>query len=227
MIPLRDSVRPKSIPFVNYALILLNIFVFYKEVTLPPNQLELLIDRFGLVPQVITSLSWENITAVDFKLLSTLITSLFLHGSLLHIAGNMLYLWVFGDNVEDRMGHLRYLIFYLTVGLIGNLTHIYFNPHSLVPTIGASGAVAGVMGAYFLAFPRAKVLALVPIFFFVTITQVNALFFLFLWFFLQLINGLTSFGLGDQAQMVAWWAHIGGFTAGALGYLIFRRKKNS
>ena len=138
----------------------------------------------------------------------------------------MLYLWIFGDNVEDRLGHLKYLLFYLIAGLVGNLTHIYFNSTSTIPTIGASGAVAGVLGAYFLAFPKAKILALVPVFLFVTITQVRAVIFLFLWFFLQLINGLASFGLSEETQMVAWWAHIGGFVAGAVGYLVFRKRKH-
>lgn len=225
MIPLRDSVRPKSIPFINYSLILLNILVFYKEVTLSPDQLELLIDRFGLVPKAFSSLQWENLIN-GLQLLPTLTTSTFLHGSFLHVAGNMLYLWVFGDNVEDRLGHFKYLIFYLTAGIIGSIAHVFFNSKSTIPTIGASGAVAGIMGAYFLAFPRAKVLALVPVFFFITITQVSAVLFLFLWFFLQLINGLTTFGLSEQTQMVAWWAHIGGFVAGAIGYLLLKKRKS-
>lgn len=225
MIPLRDSIRPKTTPWVNYTLILINLFMFYKELFLPPNQLELLINRFGLIPAKIITSNWWYVVALDFRIPLTLITSMFLHGSLLHISGNMLYLWVFGDNVEDRLGHFRYLLFYLATGVIGNLCHAYFNSNSMIPTIGASGAVAGVMGAYFLAFPRAKVLTLVPVFFFVTITQVRAVFFLFLWFFLQLLNGLTTFGLGDETQMVAWWAHIGGFVSGALGYLLLRKRK--
>jgi len=226
LIPLKDSVRSKTIPFINYMLILINIFVFYKEITLPPNQLDVFIHQFGLIPQNIVSVSWRSVLNADLKLYATLFTSIFIHGNLLHIAGNMLYLWVFGDNVEDRLGHLKYLFFYLLVGVAGNLTHIYFNTNSQIPTIGASGAVAGVMGAYFLAFPKAKVLTLIPVFFFFTITQIKAMFFLFLWFLLQLINGLTSFGPGHETQMVAWWAHTGGFAAGALGYLILRKRND-
>jgi membrane associated rhomboid family serine protease len=226
LIPLRDSVRPKTIPFVNYALVLINIYVFYIELNLSPKELEVFINNFGLIPQSITSLRWDNLIDVNYRLFLPLITSIFIHGSLLHLVGNMLYLWIFGDNVEDRLGHLKYLLFYLIAGLVGNLTHIYFNSTSTIPTIGASGAVAGVLGAYFLAFPKAKILALVPVFLFVTITQVRAVIFLFLWFFLQLINGLASFGLSEETQMVAWWAHIGGFVAGAVGYLVFRKRKH-
>jgi len=224
LIPLRDSVRPKTVPVVNYALILINIYVFYIELNLTPKELEAFINNFGLIPQSIISLRWDNLLNANYQLFLPLISSLFIHGSLLHLVGNMLYLWIFGDNVEDRFGHFKYLLFYLIVGLVGNLTHIYFNSTSTIPTIGASGAVAGVLGAYFLAFPKAKILALVPIFLFVTITQVRAVIFLILWFFLQLLNGLASFGLSKETQMVAWWTHIGGFVAGAVGYLIFRKR---
>mgnify|MGYP002410917153 CR=1 FL=1 len=224
LIPLRDSVRPTKKPYINYLLIILNIMIFYKQLKLPSDQLEQLIYRFGLIPSNISLLKWNSLLIGNWDTLFPLITSMFLHGSLLHIGGNMLYLWVFGDNVEDQLGHFKYLLFYLSVGIIGSLVHIFFNPNSTVPMIGASGAIAGVLGAYFLAFPKARVVALVPLFFFITVTQVRAVFFLFLWFILQLINGITSLGV-EEAQMVAWWAHIGGFASGTLGYLLLKNRR--
>lgn len=225
MIPLRDSVRPKSFPFINYSLIILNIYVFYKQLQLFPDELEPFLQTYGVIPAKMAELSPWLLLSGQWEPFLPFVTSLFLHGSLLHIGGNMLYLWVFGDNVEDRLGHFRYLLFYLIAGIAGSLAHIYFNPDSSVPTIGASGAIAGVLGAYFLAFPKARVLALVPIAFFVTITEVRAVFFLFLWFILQVLNGLTALGVGRNAQMVAWWAHIGGFAAGAFFFKFFTRKR--
>lgn len=141
----------------------------------------------------------------------------------MHIGSNMLYLWVFGDNVEDRLGHLRYLVFYLLIGLLAGLAQITFSPQSTVPIIGASGAVAGILGAYAVICPRARVLALVPLFLFLTVTEVPAMLFLGLWFVLQLFSGLTSIGID---MSVAWWAHIGGFLAGALLVRTFSRGRS-
>jgi len=200
-------------------LILINVVVFFYQLSLPQEELTLLIYNFGVIPQVYTTNFLPALFLNEPLWVIPLFSSMFLHGSPLHIIGNMLYLWVFGDNIEDKLGKLKYIFFYLSVGFIGNLAHIITNPTSTVPTIGASGAIAGVLGAYFLAFPKAKVLALVPIGFFITIARVPALLFLVLWFVLQLLSGLTAFGAG---QMVAWWAHIGGFVGGATFWFILR-----
>jgi len=153
-----------------------------------------------------------------------LTTTMFLHGGWLHLLGNMLYIWIFGDNVEDRMGRGRFIIFYLLTGYIATLTHVYFLPHSTVPMVGASGAIAGILGAYFVLYPRAKVLTLVPIFIFITFIRIPALLFLGVWFLLQVIN--QTMISSAEAQSVAWWAHIGGFVAGAVLIKLFSKRKN-
>ncbi|MEW6308625.1 MAG: rhomboid family intramembrane serine protease [Bacillota bacterium] len=209
MIPLRDSIRSHRFPYVNVALIVLNMAVFVYQSTLTREQLVEVFRTFGLIPLAFTA--GPVIPA------GTLVTSVFLHGSLLHLGGNMLYLWVFGDNIEDRVGHLRYLLFYLAGAVAAAAAHIVANPASRIPTIGASGAVAAVLGAYLLKFPRSRVLALVPIFFFVTIARLPAILFLGLWFVLQVLNA----GAAQGAQLVAWWAHIGGFVAGVLLIMLF------
>lgn len=227
MIPLRDSVRPRTFPLVNYSIIIINILIYLKQSQLSQLQLASFIQTYGVIPHSLSQLLPEAIFNGQWSSLAPLLTSLFLHGNLLHLGGNMLYLWVFGDNVEDRLGHGKYLLFYIITGIAASLVHIYSDPISDIPTIGASGAIAGVLGAYFLAFPNARILALVPIFFFVTITEIRAVFFLFLWFLLQLVNGLTILGSGNNIQMVAWWAHIGGFAAGAFFFILFKKSKRS
>lgn len=153
----------------------------------------------------------------------TLVTSTFIHGGWTHVIMNMLFLWVFGDNVEDRLGRFRYLVFYLAAGVAANLTHGLAAPGADVPVIGASGAIAGVLGAYFLAFPRARITSLVFLGIFITIARVPAVVFLVIWFILQLFMGLTT--IGAAGQTVAWWAHIGGFAAGAALYALLRRRE--
>jgi membrane associated rhomboid family serine protease len=222
MIPLRDSTRSNSIPYVNLFLIGLNIAVFVYQLSLNERTAFEFIYNYGVIPTKYTSVPIIQTLITNPIYFFPLLSSVFMHGGLLHIIGNMLYLWVFGDNIEDRFGHFRYLIFYLSVVVAGHIAHIASHPSSDIPTIGASGAVAGILGAYFLAFPKAKVLTLVPLFIFFTIIEVPALIFLFLWFVLQLINGLTIFG-NEGAQTVAWWAHIGGFIGGALLYNLFKK----
>jgi membrane associated rhomboid family serine protease len=153
-------------------------------------------------------------------------TSMFLHGGWLHLIGNMIYLWIFGDNVEDMMGHIKYFIFYLLCGVSANYAHLYTNASSPMPTIGASGAIAGVMGAYFILFPRSKVWTLFPIFFFIQIIKIPAVAFLGFWFLMQFFMGFFSLGVSSVARGgVAWWAHIGGFACGALLVFIFKKRK--
>jgi len=153
----------------------------------------------------------------------TLITSMFLHGGWLHLGGNMLYLWIFGDNVEDRMGHVGFLIFYIITGIAAVMSHILLEPNSSVPLIGASGAIAGVLGAYLVLFPRHRILSLIPFGLFSRFVHVPAIYFLPIWFVLQLISGLVSIAAG-QAQGIAWWAHVGGFVAGMVLVFVFARR---
>ncbi|NPV70717.1 MAG: rhomboid family intramembrane serine protease [Firmicutes bacterium] len=227
MIPLRDSIRSRRFPVVNVLLIAVNILVFLFEWTLSDRQLALLFRYYGVVPLRFASMlggpasSGPGLTPV-----LTLITSQFMHGGPVHVAGNMLYLWVFGDNVEDRMGRLRYLVFYLLLGSLSGLAHVLFNVGSPIPTIGASGAVAGILGAYFISYPRSRVVALIPLIVFWTVTEVPAVIFLFLWFLLQLGSGVASLRAAVQVGAgVAWWAHIGGFIAGAALVNVFKGRR--
>jgi membrane associated rhomboid family serine protease len=153
-----------------------------------------------------------------------LFTSMFMHGGWLHLIGNMLFLYVFGDNIEDRLGHLRYLLFYLLAGLGAAFTQIFINPVSQIPMVGASGAIAGVLGAYILLFPTARILTLIPIFFFIQLVELPAYLFLGIWFIMQLVSGMLSLGIGADAGGVAWWAHIGGFATGAV-LLVFLKSR--
>ena len=211
MIPLKDSVRPQRTPYVNYILIFLNLAIFLYGMSLTQSELIQLFNRGGIIPSQLVSALRQSGSAAE--VLVPLVTSTFLHGGLLHLLGNMLYLFVFGDNVEDRLGHGGYLLFYLAAGAAGSIAHIISNPQSTIPTIGASGAIAGILGAYILFYPRARVLTLIPIGFFITTAYVPATLFLFIWFILQVVN-VTFAGLSAGAQTVAWWAHIGGFIFG-------------
>lgn len=212
MIPLRDTIRARRLPVVTVAIIALNILIFIFQITLPPAGLQQFVTTFGIVP----ALQLQLFRQAPFSLETwvPMFTATFLHGGWFHLIGNMLYLWVFGDNVEDALGRARFVLFYLLTGLAGGLAHIISDPQSVIPTIGASGAVAGVLGAYFITYPHARVLALVPLLFIVTFIELPAVLFLFLWIALQLFYGIAAI-LGT-ANMVAWWAHVGGFAAGML-----------
>ena len=210
MIPLRDVIRSRTPPVVTVTLILVNAAAFFFELSLPPVARQGLIRDWGIVP---ASFDW-----------STLFTSMFLHGGWLHVIGNMWYLWICGDNVEDRLGHGRYLLFYLLCGAVAGVAQTLMNPSSAVPTIGASGAIAGVMGAYFVLYPRSRILTLVPLFVFIEIVEIPALFFLGFWFLMQLFAGAGSIAhtTGSQGG-VAFWAHVAGFVGGAGGVFVFKR----
>ena len=210
MIPLRDSTRSKTVPFVNYTIIALCGVVFLFELSLGRG-LDLFIHRFAITPIRISSVVFQG--EYDFTPLVTLFTSMFLHGGWMHLIGNMLYLYIFGDNVEDRLGHMGYLVFYLLSGVGAGLIEVYFHQGSAVPLLGASGAIAGIMGAYFVFFPKARVLTLIPLFVFFPVVEISAFFFLGFWFVLQFIQGSAGYG-SDVAGGVAWWAHAGGFAVG-------------
>lgn len=211
VLPLRDSVRTRKTPWVIYALITANLALFAAEVAGGRAAYRLLsvlsvIPARMLDPHVwLLTFGWP---------LVTLVTSTFLHGSWTHVIGNMLYLWVFGDNIEDRLGRGRFILFYLLCGALANVAHVLANPTSRVPTIGASGAVAGVLGAYILSYPRARVLTLVPIGLIVPAFRVPAWAYLGLWFVLQLVSGLAPIWARELTQTVAFWAHISGFLTG-------------
>jgi len=207
MLPIQDEIRAHRFPFVNYSLIALNIIVFILELMAGPN-LETALYEIALIP--------ANVTAgFDLGDLKAIFTSMFLHAGLSHLLGNMIYLWIFGDNVEDRLGHFWYLVFYLAGGIVAAFAHVALNPNSVIPTVGASGAIAAVLGAYLILFPQVKVLTFVPIGFFLRLTLLPASLLLGFWFVLQLFNGLLTLGLADMGG-TAFWAHIGGFVFGVL-----------
>ncbi len=224
MIPLKDDIPSDSFPYVNYSLIALNVFFFFVELAQGPGLLKF-IYQYGFVPLRFTVyLSDPNVPFLTA--IGPIFSSMFLHGGWLHLIGNMLYLYIFGDNVEDVLGHFRYAIFYLLCGFTAALVQYTLHPHSTVPMIGASGAIAGVLGAYFVLFPFARIYTLVVIFFFIEVIAVPAFFYLFFWFLLQLLNGSAVLAFsGVQGQGIAWWAHIGGFLAGIALVLMFKRKK--
>jgi membrane associated rhomboid family serine protease len=208
MIPLRDTIPSSRAPLVNYAIIAANVIVFVYEASLG-RRAETFLFEWGLVPR-------------DFAF-DRLVTSMFLHGGWGHLLGNMLYLYIFGDNVEDRLGHLRYLAFYLLCGIGAGVAQTLTNPGSGIPMVGASGAIAGVSGAYLLFFPHARVVTLVPVFLFLQVMEIPAVFFLVVWFLWQLVSGVATLG-HDSVGGVAFWAHIGGFVVGmVLGPVIRRR----
>jgi len=220
MIPIRDRNPTRRTPFINIGLIGLNLAAFLYEVSLGP-QVETLFFSYGIVPaDVLTAFfGYQYIDAVV-----PFFTSMFLHGGLLHLAGNMLYLWIFGDNIEDKLGHARYLVFYILCGVVAGALHVFIDPGSIIPTVGASGAISGVLGAYLLLFPRARVLTVIPIFFFIQLAELPALFVLGFWFIMQFLYGMISLGYETGAMGgVAWWAHIGGFIAGVVLILPFRK----
>src|ERR1700693_2144508 len=214
MIPLRSTERVQSTTFVVGILIALNVLIFLYQVSLDPYALQQFVEHWGIVPDSISG----N--------LQTLLTSMFLHGGWLHLLGNMLFLWVFGRNVEDLIGGVRFLAFYLCCGLAAAILQVITNPYSRVPTIGASGAIAGVMGAYLIKFPRARIVTLVPIIIFITTVEIPAWAMLLWWFVIQLFSGLGSLATTNYAGGgIAWFAHVGGFVAGMLLIRAFQVKR--
>ncbi|SRR5712692_993206 len=220
MIPLRDDNPRQTMPVVTVLLILANAGVFIYQLSLGSRGENELAMIFGLVPaRVQMLLNGQPMTAA--AALVPLLTSMFLHGGVLHLLGNMWFLWVFGDNIEDYFGHLKYLFFYLLCGLGAGLVHTVANLSSIVPTVGASGAISGVLGAYIVLFPRAHVLTLVPLIFFFFTVKLPAVVILGYWFAIQFLSGVSSLGTASMGG-TAWWAHIGGFVLGVLIVLASR-----
>jgi len=216
MIPLYDTVRSRRFPVVNLALIALNILVFLYEVQLGGAGLESFIRTWALVP--------SRLAAHPQTAWVTIFTSMFLHGGWFHVLSNMWFLFIFGDNIEDRLGSTRYLIFYLLSGVAAALMQVYILQTSSEPMIGASGAIAGVLGAYLISFPRARIASVVPIFFIFTIIEIPVTIFLLFWFVTQLFSGWLSLQ-GASGSGIAWWAHIGGFVFGFVAVNLFPRRR--
>ena len=245
MIPLQDNIPSRTFPVVNYAMIAVCTLVFLAQLVDQTDGEARLVERLGMIPQRVFHpaepiVQSERVAVVDpfgrvidvvqrprvfasppFSPWLTLLTCIFLHGGWMHFLGNMWFLFIFGDNVEDRIGHVGYLLFYLASGVAASGAHLLADPHSPIPTIGASGAIAGVMGAYFLLYPHAKVVSLVPIIFILQILVLPAPVFLGIWFVLQFFQGVWSVS-SMQTTGVAWWAHIGGFVVGFLVATILR-----
>ncbi len=218
MIPLGDNIPSRRFPAVTFGLIVVNTIIFLFEVLFEPaaNQM---VQMFGATPVRIMT-GWTNPLT-----LLTLVTAMYLHGGWAHLISNMIYLWIFGNNVEDRMGHGGVFIFYTLCGILSGLAQVLAMPTSRIPAIGASGAIAGVLGAYLLLFPRARVRTLVPLLFIYTTVHLPAIIVLGGWFLVQFLNGLASINVNVQTGGVAWWAHIGGFVVGMILMPLFRRKE--
>lgn len=214
MIPIRDENPTSSTPIVVYALIAINIVVFLHQMTLGSG-LDGFFQLYAVIPRELSA-SFQGVP-IDQPVpeFATLVTSQFLHGGLAHIGGNMLFLWTFGDNIEHDLGHFKFLLFYLICGILAGLTHWFFGMQSGVPTLGASGAIAGVMGAYLIKYPKAKILTLLPLFIIWTTVRIPAIYFLGFWFVQQAFSSVASLGM-SEASGVAYWAHAGGFIFGAI-----------
>jgi len=212
VIPLRDENPTRSTPFVTIALIAINAIVFAFQFTMPPENQEAFVFAWGAIPHDVAA-GWDLLPTIPTAWL-TLITSMFMHGGLMHLAGNMLYLWIFGNNIEDVLGHIKFLFFYIIGGLVAALSHIFFDPSSQIPMVGASGAISAVLGAYMLAYPKARVVTLVWIVYIVRFIRVPALLMLGIWFVMQL-GGFAN-DMNREGGGVAWLAHIGGFVAGVV-----------
>jgi membrane associated rhomboid family serine protease len=212
MLPLRDVIPSRTFPFVNISLIVLNTLAFLWELSMSGAAFQPFLRTFAVVP---ARFLWP-----------TVLTSMFIHAGWLHFLGNMLYLWIFGDNVEDRLGHFRYVVFYLVCGTAAALAHVWINPASMLPTLGASGAIAGVMGAYFVLYPHSQILTLVPLFlFYMKVFEVPAVVFLGLWFAMQFLMGAATVGV--ESGGVAVWAHVAGFLTGVAWVLLFRSRRTT
>ena len=239
MIPLRDNIPSRTVPVVNYTMIAICGIVILAQLAEQQSPSSSLVERFGMIPARLlnpdvpvmvrelvpvggeVAVVQHEAAAPSFTPWATLLTCIFLHGGWMHFLGNMWFLFIFGDNVEDRMGHLGYLLFYVFCGVSASIAHLVSSPESTIPTIGASGAIAGVMGAYFLLYPRAMVLSIVPLFVFVEMVVLPAPIFLGIWFVIQFFQGAASITT-TQSGGVAWWAHIGGFVVGYLVAALLR-----
>jgi membrane associated rhomboid family serine protease len=214
MFPIRDNIRSLKKPYVTKAIVIIDAIVFLFQLLLPDDASMGLIFKYGFIPKRFTNAIVEGQFSIEC--LYPFATSMFLHGSLVHLVGNLWILWIFGDNVEDRLGHFKFALFYILSGIAAMLCHYLVGPGSSAPAIGASGAIAGVMGAYFVMFPYSKIITFVPIIFIPLFIRVPAVIYLGIWFILQVYSGSLNSLMGGAGSGVAWWAHIGGFLCGIL-----------
>jgi membrane associated rhomboid family serine protease len=221
VIPLRDTIPTRTFPGMTIALIAANVLVFLHQASLGQRAAGAFVAAFGAVPAQITGAAPHAAPLLAPPL--TLLTSMFLHGGFAHLLGNMVFLWIFGNNVEDATGHLRFVLFYILCGVAAALSHVLTNPASTVPMVGASGAISGVLGGYFLLYPHARIVTLVFLGFFAQTVQIPAFFFLGLWFLMQILPAVLS--IGSAGGGVAWFAHVGGFVAGMVLLIPFKRRR--
>lgn len=224
MFPIRDSIPRVHTPYAVYAIIILNVLVFLLQQSLSHAELMHIMHMFGVVPARFAFPDWAAAAGYPAYGQPAFLTHLFLHGSWMHLLVNMWSLWIFADNIEDVMGPLRFIIFYLVCGVAATLTHLLLYASSTIPIVGASGAIAGVMGAYFLLYPHAKVTTLIPIFIFPLFFDLPAVLYLGIWFSMQVLSGIGSLSAQGDGASIAWWAHAGGFIAGIVLLPLFRRK---
>ncbi|HET7318817.1 MAG TPA: rhomboid family intramembrane serine protease [Nitrospirota bacterium] len=219
MFPIKDTVPRRTFPLATLLIIVANGIVFFFELSMSERYQNAFIELFGLVPARYTHPLWATVMGFPLDSYWPFLTNMFIHGGWLHFIANMWTLFLFGDNVEDRLGRLRFLLFYLAAGIAANLIHFFVFHDSTMPVIGASGAIAGVMAAYLRLFPRARIITLIPVLFFPFFFDVPAVLFMAIWFFTQLLSGAASLAITESAGGIAWWAHIGGF---ALGFLFIK-----
>ncbi len=216
MFPISDSHKSEIFPFLTLFLIALNVYVFFLELTAQSSSK--FIELYALTPSLINFSNPNSLT--EF------ISAMFLHAGIFHLLSNMWFLWIFGDNIEATLGRIKYLLLYILTGLSGNFLQYLLNPSSQVPILGASGAISGILGAYLILHPRSKIRTFLIIFFFITITEIPAVFYLFYWFFIQFVSGVNQIG-AIQEGGVAFWAHIGGFVSGVVLAKLFKRERKS
>ena len=223
MIPLRDENPSYTFPFVNVLLILTNIFIFVYQKYFVPGGIEPLYFQLGCIPYEFTHFTDVHPPSL-VPVPVTVVTAMFMHGGWIHLLGNMLFLWIFGDNVEDTLGHVKYLFFYITCGFFASLFHIFTNVNSQIPSVGASGAIAGVMGAYMFLFPKARVKTLLILGILIQVVRIPAVFILGYWIFIQFLSGFAEFG-SRMGGGIAWFAHIGGFVAGFVLIIMTKKRR--
>lgn len=221
MFPLHDNIPSRRVPVAMYAIIIANVVIFLFQLAMPSQRLEQIFYLFGIVPLRYTNAAWAESVGYTSGSYWPFLTGMFLHGGWLHIISNMWSLWIFGDNVEDRMGHVRFFLFYVLCGIASGFVHLLTNASSPLPTIGASGAIAGVLGAYLLLYPRARVLCLILLIFYPLFVELPAVIFIVVWFMSQFFSGAMALLSPGHAGGIAWWAHVGGFVAGAIIYRLF------
>lgn len=225
MFPIQTNIPNRFFPIVTWTLIGVNVFVFMIEISLPKEVLEGMFYLFGLVPARYSHPDWAYWAGLHADNYWPFFTNMFLHGGWLHLIGNMWTLYIFGGNVENRMGRWNFLWFYLLCGIAASITHYYININSTVPSLGASGAISGVMAAFALLYPRGKIVFFIPLLFIPFFFELSAFFYIFVWFFGQIFNGTFSLMLSQNTAGIAFWAHVGGFIAGLALLPVFARKK--